>query len=411
MRRLLTALIATLFTLTLANAQTTVRVQGYGGQDPAIVQRLIDEVIGKDLAAKGITIKYEPIETDYNTVLVNSLSAGTAGDVFYVPGEVAPGFIATGKLMPLEGVIDTSEFLDNLNAVFTQDGHVYGIAKDFNTLAVFYNEDLFDAAGVEYPSADDDWNAFTEKLTRVAALDPDVYGACLAADTARLGAFAFANGWTTFKDDGSVDLTSPPFAEAFDLYTGLVTKGVAAQPSDLGAGWPGDCLAREQAAVAIEGAWILGFLRDNAPNLHYGATFLPKSPTTGKSGNYIFTVAWAINADTKVKDAATEVLKALTSPEAQQFILEQGLAIPSRKALADNAYFQQDSAEARANKIVFEGASHGNVYGFQFGKVGTDYMNPINNAITAVMTGAANSQAALKQAQDDLSSLLKRATP
>lgn len=411
MRRLLTALLALLFAFTAANAQTTVRVQGYGGQDPAIVQRLIDEVIGKGLAADGITIKYEPIETDYNTVLVNSLSAGTAGDVFYVPGEVAPGFIATGKLLPLEGLVDTNAFLDNLNAVFTQDGHVYGIAKDFNTLAVFYNKDIFDAAGVDYPNADDDWNAFADKLAKVAAYKPDIYGACLAADTARLGAFAFANGWTPFTPDGGVDLTSPAFADAFDLYTGLVTKGVAVQPSDVGAGWPGDCLAREQAAVAIEGAWILGFLRDNAPNLHYGASFLPKSPTTGKSGNFIYTVAWAINSDTKVKDAAVKVLQALTSPEAQQFILEQGLAIPSRKALADNAYFQQDTPEAQANKVIFEGASHGNVYGFQFGKVGTDYMNPINNAITAVMTKASNSAAALKQAQTDLTALLQRAAP
>ncbi len=411
MRRLLFALVATLFAFSWASAQTIVRVQGYGGQDPAIVQRLIDEVIGKGLAAQGITIKYEPIETDYNTVLVNSLSAGTAGDVFYVPGEVAPGFIATGKLLPLEGLVDTSAFIDTLNAVFTQDGHVYGIAKDFNTLAVFYNKDIFDAAGADYPNADDDWNSFEAKLTKVAALKPDLYGACLAADTARLGAFAFANDWTAFTADGGADITSPAFAQAFDFYTGLVTKGLAVQPADVGAGWPGDCLAREQAAVAIEGAWILGFLRDNAPNLQYGATFLPKSPTTGQSGNFIYTVAWAINADTKVQDAAVKVLDALTSPEAQQFILEQGLAIPSRKALSDNAYFKQDSAEAQANKVVFEGASHGNVYGFQFGKVGTDYMEPINNAITAVMTKTSDSAAALKQAQSDLNALLQRATP
>lgn len=412
MRRLFTAaMVALLAAIGTAGAQTIVRVQGYGGQDPAIVQRLIDEVIGADLAAQGITINYEPIETDYNTVLVNSLSAGTAGDVFYVPGETAPGFIATGKLLALEDLVDTSAFIDTLNAVFSKDGHVYGIAKDFNTLAVFYNEDLFDAAGVTYPNADDDWTSFADKLARVAALDPGVYGACIAADTARLGAFAFANGWTTFGADGGVDLTSPAFAEAFDFYSGLVTSGAAAQPADLGAGWPGDCLAREQAAVAIEGAWILGFLRDNAPNLQYGATFLPKSPTTGLSGNYLYTVAWAVNADSKVRDAAVKVLEALTSPAAQQFILEQGLAIPSRKELADNPYFSQDSAEARANKVVFEGASHGNVYGFQFGTIGTDYMGPINNALTAVMTGSVGSGAALNQAQSDLTALLQRAAP
>ena len=100
MRRVLALLVTFALPAVLAQAQTIVRVQGYGDQHPAIVQRLIDEVIGEGLAEQGIRIVYEPIETDYNTILVNALSAGTAGDVFYVPGEVAPGFIATGKLPP-----------------------------------------------------------------------------------------------------------------------------------------------------------------------------------------------------------------------------------------------------------------------------------------------------------------------
>lgn len=396
------------FALSLATAQTTVRVQGYGGQDPAIVQRLIDEVIGDDLAAEGITIQYEPIETDYNAVLTNALSAGTAADVFYIPGETAPGIIATGKVLPIEDLVDTSAFIDSLMSVYTIDGHVYGIPKDFNTLAVFYNKDIFDAAGVDYPNADDDWNTFGDKLKAVNELDPDIHGICLPADFARMGAFAYANGWTPFEADGSANLLDPKFVEAFDYYTGLVTSGVAVQPADIGAGWPGDCLAKEQAAVAIEGAWILGFLRDSAPNLQYGSSLLPKSPNTGETGNFIYTVAWGINADSQVQDAAVKVLDALTSPETQQFILEQGLAIPSRKALADNPYFQQDTPEAQGNLTVFEGASAGNVLGYQFGNVGTDYLTPINNAMNEVMTGQSDSQTALTQAQSELAALLAR---
>ncbi len=406
LRRLLMLLAA--LTLSVTLAQTTVRVQGYGGSDPAIVQRLIDEVIGDDLAKQGITIQYEPIETDYNAVLTNALSAGTAGDVFYIPGETAPGIIATGKVLPLDGLVDTTPFIDSLMSVYTIDGKVYGVPKDFNTLAVFYNKDIFDAAGVAYPSADDDWNSFADKLTKVSQMDPDIHGICLPADFARMGAFAFANGWTPFEADGSANLLDPAFQQAFDFYTGLVSDGVAVQPADVGAGWPGDCLAREQAAVAIEGAWILGFLRDNAPNLQYGSTLLPTSPNTGASGNFIYTVAWGVNADSPVRDAAVKVLQALTGPATQQFILEQGLAIPSRKALVDNAYFQQDTPEAQGNLTVFEGATHGNVLGFQFGSVGTDYMTPINNAMNVVMTGQADSATALQQAQQELQTLLER---
>ncbi len=396
MKKLIVA--SAVLALGFAMAQTTVRVQGYGGQDPAIVQRLIDEVIGADLAAAGITIQYEPIETDYNAVLTNALSAGTAADLFYIPGETAPGIIDTGKVLPLDGLVDTSAVLDNLMSVYEVDGQVYGIPKDFNTLAVFYNKDYFDAAGVEYPDADDDWNTFAAKLQAISDLDPDVYGACLPADFARMGALAY----------GAVDLNAPAFASAFDYYTGLVTSGIAVQPADLGAGWPGDCLANEQAAVAIEGAWIISFLRDSAPNLQYGAAPLPKAPDTGERGNFIFTVAWGINADTANQEAAVTVLEALTSEAAQQFILEEGLAIPSREALADNHYFTEDNPEAAANLTIFEGASDGNVLGFQFGSVGTDYMAPLNNALSAVMSGQSDVPAALDEAQSELDALLER---
>lgn len=409
MKRSITALLVLSLFTGLAWAQVTVRVQGYGGQDPAIMQRLIDEVIGSELKAEGISIQYEPIETDYNAVLTNALSAGTAGDVFYIPGETAPGIIATGKVLPLDGLVDTSPFIANLMDVFTVNSSVYGIPKDFNTLAVWYNKDFFDAAGVEYPDSNDDWNTFSDKLRAVADLGDDVYGICLPTDFARMGAFAYGKGWTPFTADGGANLLDPAFVEAFDFYTGLVTEGTGVQPADIGAGWPGDCLAREQAGVAIEGAWILGALRDNAPNLPYGSALLPVAPDTGERGNFIYTVAWGINADTQDQDAAVKVLEALTSEETQQFILEQGLAIPSREDLADNPYFQQDTPEAQGNLTVFEGASNGNVLGFQFGSVGTDYMDPINNAMNVVMTGQADSETALNEAQSELDSILKRA--
>ena len=411
MKKILFALVLATLLGTAALAQTTVRIMGYGGQDPAIVQRLLSEVIGDDLAAENITVQYEPLEGDYNAALTNALSAGTAADLFYLPGETAPGFIATGKVLPLGDAVDTSAYLDNLIQVFTENGKVYGIPKDFNTLAVFYNKDLFDEAGVEYPNADDDWSTFADKLRAVNDLGPDVYGACLPADFARLGAFAYADGWQPFDADGQANLQDPAFVEAFNWYTGLVQEGVAVQPSDIGAGWPGDCLAKEQAGVAIEGAWMLGFLRDNAPNLQYGTSLLPKSPTTGERGNYIYTVAWAVNADSPNQDAALKVLDALTSEKAQQFVLEQGLAIPSRKSLADNAYFQQDTPEAQANKTVFEGASDGNVLGYQFGAVGTDYGAPIANAMTAVMTGQSDADTALQEAQTELDATIERTQP
>lgn len=406
-RRLFVSLIALGF-LSAALAQTTVRIMGYGGEDPRIVTRLLSEVIGDDLAAEGITVQYEPLEGDYNAALTNALSAGTAADIFYIPAETAPGIIATGRVLPLDGLVDSEPFVESLVETYTIDGQLYGIAKDFNTLALHYNEDLFDEAGVDYPGADDTWEDFADKLRAVSELGDDVYGACFPADFARMGAFAYSAGWQPFDEEGNTDLMDPAFREAFEWYTGLVEEGVAVQPSDIGAGWGGDCLATDNVGVAIEGAWILGFLRDAAPNLQFGTAPMPIGPS-GERGNFLFTVAYGINAGTANQEAAVTVLEALTSDEAQQWVLEQGLAIPSRAALSDNPFFAEGTRESEANRVVFEGASDGNVLGYQFGAVGTDWFGPINNALTSVMTGQSDVDGALGTAQSEIDTLTERA--
>ena len=407
MKRLGLTLFISLLACT-ALAQTTIRITGYGGQDPAIVNRLINEVIGSDLEGEGITVQYEPIEGDYNAGLFNALSAGTAGDIFYIPGETAPGILATGTVLALNDVMDTSPFISSLLEPFTVDGQVYGIPKDFNTLAVFYNKDLFDEAGVEYPNENDTWSTFADKLRGVNELGGDVKGACMVADLARMGPFAFSEGWQALNSDGQTDLQAKPFTDAFTWYTGLLKEGTAALPSDLGQDWAGGCFGTGNTGVAIEGAWILGYLRDTAPNLQYGTTFLPVAPT-GKTGNYTYTVAYGVNANSANQDAALKVLAALTSPKAQQWVLENGLAIPSRKALENNPYFKEKTPEAEANRIIFEGASRGNVESYQFGKVGTDFVTPVNQALNAVATGQSQVGPALQEAQTQVNALIQRA--
>jgi multiple sugar transport system substrate-binding protein len=406
MRRILPALI--IAALVGSAFAQTIRIMGYGGNDPAILVRLLDEVVGADLAAQGITVTYEPLEGDFNAALFNALSAGTAADIFYVPVETAPGIIATGKVLPLDGLFDTAPFIPSLVEAYTVNGQVYGVAKDFNTLAIHYNIDLFEEAGVEVPNESDTWETFAEKLRGVAALGDDVYGACFPAGYDRFGAFAFATGWEPFGANGRSDLLDPAFVEAVTWYTDLVREGVAVQPSDIGQGWTGGCFATDQVGVAIEGAWILGFLRDAAPNLRYGTTLMPIGPS-GERGNFLYTVAYGINADSPNRQAALTVLEALTSPEAQQWVLEQGLAIPSRSALADNPFFGEGTPEAEANRVVFVGADDGSVFGFQFGRIGTEWMNPVNSALVEIMTGQTSVDAALRAAQRDLDAVLDRA--
>lgn len=392
-----------------ALAQSTIKINGYAGQDPAIVGDLINKFVKPALAKDNISVVYEPLQGDYNQSLTTLLASGTAGDLFYLPAETLDTYVATGKVLPLNGLVNTSPFVKSLNSAFTRNGRIYAISKDFNTLTLIYNKDLFDEAKVPYPNNNDTWTSLQTKLTNLKkALGNDYYGICLAPDYARMGQLAFAAGWKPFDSKGKTNLLDPNFQTAFNFFTGLAKNKVGIQPSEISQGWSGGCLGTGKVAVAIEGNWIVGFLKDNAPNLKYGTALMPKYDKNGKRGNFIYTVGWAINQGTKNKSAAIKVLNILTSPQVQQYVLEQGLAIPSRTALADNAFFKKNDPGAQNSAAVFQGASDGVVYGYTFGVKGPDWVKPINAALAAVLSGQQSAADALKKAQADMNSLQNR---
>src|SRR5690606_6895056 len=181
---LIALLIAALAALPAA-AQTTVRVSGWGGTDVAIVEELIERFVQPAVEPHGIRVVYEPIADDFATYLFNALSVGTAPDLFYVDIFWGESLMRAGQLEPLNDylaksdVLKAEDIIPELLAGFTLNGNIYGIPKDFNTLAVFFNKDLFDFAGVPYPDENDDWNTLADKLRQVAAIDPDFYGLAL----------------------------------------------------------------------------------------------------------------------------------------------------------------------------------------------------------------------------------------
>lgn len=411
MKRFLIAGLA-LAALGAASAQTTVRLAGFGGDNTAVMSNLLKEVVNPALAKDNIVATYEGIEGDYSAALLNQLSAGTAADLFYVDINVAIPLFSSGKVQSLNNYFSASEraaFIPSLIQAFTLNGQLYGIPKDFNTLALQYNKDLFDEAGVKYPNQTDTWDTFKQKLQQVQSKVKDVAGLCVVADYPRFAQFAYAAGWRPFNAQGKTVLDAN-FKRAFTWYTSLVKDGAAKYAQDLGEGWTGGCFGTEKAATSIEGAWVGGFVKDKAPNMKYGTTFLPLDPVTKARGNFVFTVSWSMNAAAKNKDAAAKAIKALTSPAAQQWVLERGLAIPSRSALANNPFFQRPTAESELNRVVFQGSTKqgGVVLPYSFGKyAASDFQRPINEALAAVLTGKKSVDQAIADAQTALNQVVK----
>ncbi len=136
----------------------------------------------------GIKIKYTTADFgSYFTKLQTDFAAGTAADVFELNYENFVTFASRNTLLDLAGymndstkVTDSTFYPAALNA-FSYDGKQLGLPITFSTVMLVYNKDLFDAAGVGYPTEDWTWDdviaagkAITDPAKRVWGISQPV---------------------------------------------------------------------------------------------------------------------------------------------------------------------------------------------------------------------------------------------
>jgi multiple sugar transport system substrate-binding protein len=164
----------------------TVKLSGWGASP--IEKKLFLEVL-KDFERSHPTIrvKFEVIADQYMDVLKTRLIGDAAPDVFYLDAVEAPFLMQANVLEPLNSYItkafDLPDFVPNLLQPFKVGNTLYGLPKDYSTLALFYNKPLFRSAGLEQPPKT--WPqlfANAKQLTRDRDRDgkPEQYGLGLA---------------------------------------------------------------------------------------------------------------------------------------------------------------------------------------------------------------------------------------
>ncbi len=329
---------------------------------------------------------------DYDTALQTAIAGGAPPDVFYIDSFRLPDYVEAGALMPIGDQMDEpDDFYPNLRQAFTIDDTFWCPPKDFSTLALQYNKDMFDAAGLDYPTPDWTWEDLRSAAEQLTDPDSGVYGMVLSADLARWIAFLYqAGGTVTDADFTTMTLDSPEAQEAMDFYLGLVTDGYAAQPSDLDSGWPGEAFGKGQAAMAVEGNWIVSFLEDNYPDLNWGVTELPAGP--GGKATMAFTVCYGVAADAPNPEASIRLANWLTGPEGMAQWSGLGLAMPTRQSLRDSWLEQFPDLEP-----FLTGADYSHPWQFRPGF--SDVMDTLNSGLQQAFTGAYTGEQVLSEAQ------------
>jgi multiple sugar transport system substrate-binding protein len=325
-----------LFALALigpAFAQTTIRLAGWPGNptEESAMKEMVDNFNAKN---SDILVVWEPSPGDHMQAMKTRLAGGTAADLFYLDVFLFEEFAKTGALLPLDAYLKDFPLNDYslpLREAFSYNSRLYGLAKDFSTLSVIYNKEVFRKAGVREPKAGWTWKDF--RTTALALKAKNINPTILEADFNRWIPFVNSFGGRVVDERLSIALGEKKSMEGLKFAADLVLKDkVALRASDVGSGWEGEAFGQEKVAMIMSGPWSVSFVRDNYPNVYknIGVVEMPKSD---KPATMIYTVAWVINKQTKDRAAALKVLKYLVS-EGQEIFVKKAGVLGSSGAIA-----------------------------------------------------------------------------
>lgn len=296
-----------------------------------------------------IKVKILHVPQNYWDKLQTMITAGTPPDIMYISVERFPAFVEKGVFLDLQPFLEEDpdfikQFYPKVVDAFKYQGHYYGIAKDFATLVMYYNVDMFDEAGVPHPKPGWTWKDFLEmakKLTKDENGDgkPEKYGFVLETWTGEWLPWIWQNGGEIWKN-GEFVLGKPPYleanAQAFDFLRDLIYKyKVAPDPTVTANLQPSQMFLTGRCAMATYGRWYCMDLR-NVTRFKWNTVELPRGK---KKATTLFTVAYCIAKQTKHPREAWELVKFLTGPEGQKATARSGHAIPSMISIANSDYF------------------------------------------------------------------------
>ena len=336
------------------------------------------------------------VASDLNQQLAQGFAAQKPADVFYLSTDAFAGYASNGSLLAYgDELSNKDDFYPSLVSAFTYDGDFYCAPKDFSTLQLIINTDLWAQAGLtdaDIPTTWDELAAVSKTLTTA-----DHVGLGIGGEYARLGAFMAEAGGSLLNDDSTeATANSAENVAGLDYAKTLLTEGSMKYATELGAGWGGEAFGKQLAAMTIEGNWITGAMTNDFPDVNFTVAELPEGPA-GK-GTMQFTNCWGIAADSPNQAAALDLVEQLTSKDAQLTFSDEFGPMPS---------IQSAAADWTAANPELEPFLLGAEYakGVPTVQGSADVVADLNSQLESLKTG--DPQAILDSAQKNLEALLK----
>jgi multiple sugar transport system substrate-binding protein len=342
---------------------------------PPMVQEMLEQFHDTH---PGIRVFYVPDPENYQAKMLADFQAGTAPDVFQGCCTHFPAWAQTGYTLDLRPYVEADldqETIDDWDpaqygALFTEDGQQFGLPKYHGALALYYNKDLFDEYGVDYPDDawdHDDYLQAMKHLTRDRDGDgkTDLWGSML--DIAWSSIQVHVNGWGGhFVDPDDPRRCLICRAEAMAALEWIQARmwgdRVMATPLDTQNLQPRHAFLNGRVAMVEDGSWALKDILAGA-GFRIGIAPFPSGPV--RRVTLATTDGFGIYANTRHPDAAWELVKFLTSKDYGRAMARANFLQPARASLVgDWVGFIRDEFPQEASDVNIAAFAEAHVKGY-----------------------------------------------
>lgn len=283
---------------------------------------------------------------DYWTKLRAAVTGGAAPDVFWMNGPNIQLYADNGVIMPLsdrvaDAKLDTGVYPKALVDLYTFEGKLYGLPKDFDTVGVWYNKELFDAAKVAYPADDWTWADFKAAAAKLTDPAKGVYavGANLSGQEYYYNTIYQAGGQVISPDGRTSGYDQPATIEGLRFWTDLIEAKQSPDLKTMTDTQPLQLFESGKLAMYWGGSWnVAEFGKNEYTKSRVDVAPLPAGV---KKATIIHGLANVVSAKTAHPDQAWEFVQFLGSRPAAEILGRKG-PIP--------AYTGTQTAWAEANK-------------------------------------------------------------
>lgn len=340
---------------------------------------------------------------DYFTLLQADVVSGDAPDVFELNYESFVTYAANGTLMNIsEYLSGDAPYYPRALEAFQYEGEQLALPETFSTVLLFYNADLFDQAGLDYPTAEWTWEDAIAASETITALGDDFWGIFSPVQFWEFYKKAAQNGECHFFNEDMTESTinSSACVETLETMIGFMNSGIMPTQAQLSGVSDSELFLSGNLGMLVTGIWMFGAFEE--------ADFawdVEIEPAINQHAHHFFANGVAVSSDTDHPQEAALWSEFLTASEVAATVrVESSWELP---ALDQPEYFEsylsQTPPENReAVFMALESPVTPPVIERQ-----NEMQDTVNALITQAVDGEITVQEALDQAKEALDDLIQ----